>query len=157
MSTHALLHELRSRGADSDNAVEILHALLDDNREDSASPVGVSEAGALVGLAPSTLRYYETVGLVSPSRDAGGRRVYSTFDLRRLVFLTRMRVSGMGMRELKRYVDLVEAGSDTIDERRAIMLAQQDRIRTRIAELELALHVTSYKIQAYDGHPEQGE
>ena len=67
-------------------------------------------------------------GLVRPARNASGYREYSAFDLRRLVFLTRMRLSGMTMQDLKRYIALVEQGPSTIPERRRIMLDQRDRI-----------------------------
>jgi DNA-binding transcriptional MerR regulator len=70
------------------------------------------------------------------------------------VFLTRMRLSGMTMTDLKRYILLVEQGPGTIPERRRIMLDQQDRIRRQIRELGLALETTEYKIRVYDGHPE---
>lgn len=89
-----------------------------------------------------------------PARNASGYREYSAFDLRRLVFLTRMRLSGMTMTDLKRYILLVEQGPSTIPERRRIMLDQQDRITRQIRELGLALETTEYKIRVYDGHPE---
>ncbi|TXI63094.1 MAG: MerR family transcriptional regulator [Mycolicibacterium mageritense] len=111
-------------------------------------------AADAVGLSTHTLRYYEQQGLVRPARNASGYREYTAFDLRRLVFLTRMRLSGMTMQDLKRYIALVEQGPRTIPERRRIMLDQRDRIKRQIRELTLALETTEYKIRVYDGHPE---
>ena len=65
-----------------------------------------------------------------------------------------MRLSGMTMQDLRRYIALVEQGASTIPERRRIMHEQRDRIRRRLRELSLALETTEYKIRAYDGHPE---
>jgi DNA-binding transcriptional MerR regulator len=138
-----------------DSAVDALQLLLDDSTiERDAPPKNVTEAAALVGLSPYTLRYYEQEGLVRPARTAAGHREYSAFDLRRLVFLTRMRMSGMSMRDLKRYIALVEQGPSTEVQRRDIMLAQRDRIRRQLRELTLSLEATEYKLRTYGGHPE---
>lgn len=118
------------------------------------SLVGITEAAAIIGLTAHTLRYYEQQGLVHPARNAAGYREYSTAVLRRLVFLARMRGSGMSMRELRSYVGLVEQGDATIPDRRAMMHAQRERIRSRLRELELSLEATEFKIRTYGGNPE---
>ncbi len=156
MATEALIERILAASDEpSSAAIDALHELLDDATiEASAMPKSVAEAARLVGLSTHTLRYYEREGLVRPARNASGYREYSAFDLRRLVFLTRMRLSGMTMTDLKRYILLVEQGPSTIPERRRIMLDQRDRITRQIRELGLALETTEYKIRVYDGHPE---
>lgn len=156
MATEALIERILAAGeGPSSSAIDALHELLDDAAiEASAIPRSIAEAARLVGLSTHTLRYYEQEGLVRPARNASGYRAYSPFDLRRLVFLTRMRLSGMTMTDLKRYILLVEQGPSTVPERRRIMLDQHDRITRQIRELGLALETTEYKIRVYDGHPE---
>ena len=44
----------------------------------------ISVAARLVGVHAQTLRYYERVGLVAPSRSEGKRRLYSQRDIDRL-------------------------------------------------------------------------
>jgi DNA-binding transcriptional MerR regulator len=156
MATEALIESILAAGdGPSSSAIDALHELLDDATiEAAAMPKGIAAAARLVGLSTHTLRYYEQEGLVRPARNASGYREYSAFDLRRLVFLTRMRLSGMTMADLKRYILLVEQGPSTIPERRRIMLDQRDRITRQIRELGLALETTEYKIRVYDGHPE---
>ncbi len=44
----------------------------------------ISVAARMVGLHAQTLRYYERVGLVQPSRSQGNRRLYSQDDVERL-------------------------------------------------------------------------
>src|SRR5690349_6070745 len=41
-------------------------------------------AARLTGLHPQTLRKYERAGLVTPSRQQGNQRLYSTADIQRL-------------------------------------------------------------------------
>ena len=102
-----------------------------------------------LSISPHTLRYYERIGLVRVERDASGRRRYDAASVRRLVFLTRMRTSGMPIRDLRRYVELVEAGRDTVPERLSLLTEHSDGLRTRIDELRLALSATEYKITVY--------
>ena len=102
-----------------------------------------------LSISPHTLRYYERIGLVQVERDASGRRRYDAASVRRLVFLTRMRTSGMPIRDLRRYVALVKAGRDTVPERLALLTEHREGLRSRIDELRLALAATEYKIAAY--------
>jgi DNA-binding transcriptional MerR regulator len=55
----------------------------------SAAPVGdlaIGKAAALAGVSTRTLRYYEQLGLLTPSaRTAGGARRYSPGDVTRLL------------------------------------------------------------------------
>ena len=102
-----------------------------------------------LSISPHTLRYYERIGLVRVERDASGRRRYDAASVRRLVFLTRMRTSGMPIRDLRRYIKLVEAGRDTVPERLSLLTEHRDELRARIDELRLALSATEYKISVY--------
>ena len=102
-----------------------------------------------LSISPHTLRYYERIGLVRVDRDASGHRHYDAAAVRRLVFLTRMRTSGMPIRDLRRYIELVEAGRDTVPERLALLTEHRDGLQARIDELRLALAATEYKIAAY--------
>ena len=102
-----------------------------------------------LGVSVHTLRYYERIGLVRVDRDASGHRHYDAASVRRLVFLTRMRTSGMPIRDLRRYIELVEAGRDTVPERLALLTEHRDGLQARIDELRLALAATEYKIAAY--------
>ena len=102
-----------------------------------------------LGTSAHTLRYYERIGLVRVDRDTSGHRHYDAASVRRLVFLTRMRTSGMPIRDLRRYIDLVEAGQDTVPERLTLLTEHREGLRARIDELRLALAATEYKIAAY--------
>ena len=62
-----------------------------DPREDFDEPKYViSVAARLVDLHPQTLRHYENMGLVTPSRTEGNIRLYSQRDVERL-----RRISGL--------------------------------------------------------------
>lgn len=50
----------------------------------------ISVAARMVSLHPQTLRYYERIGLVQPSRTKGRTRLYSQSDIERLRKITRL-------------------------------------------------------------------
>ena len=70
--------------------------------------LSVGEAAERVGLSTHTLRWYEQEGLVAPvGRDSAGRRRYTQQDVDWLVLLTRLRRTGMPVRDMRRYAELV--------------------------------------------------
>ena len=52
--------------------------------EDTADVFFISMAAQMLGMHPQTLRKYERLGLVQPSRTIGSMRVYSKDELERL-------------------------------------------------------------------------
>lgn len=129
--------------------IEIVHRLVD--LGDSPAAMTIGEVADLLDLSPHTLRYYERAGLVEVARDASGHRRYDAEAQRRLVFITRMRLSGMPMRDLQHYVELVDRGASTEPERLDLLVEHRDTIRRRIRELQLSLVATEYKIATYGG------
>ncbi|MEV4844815.1 MerR family transcriptional regulator [Micromonospora matsumotoense] len=121
---------------------------MDISTRDSGLSVG--EAAARVGLTTYTLRWYEQEGLVAPvGRDSAGRRRYTEADLDRLLLLTRLRRTGMPVRDMRRYAELARLGDRTRDARRALFEAHRARVLARMTELEEDLKVLNYKIEMY--------
>ncbi|MFC8597075.1 MerR family transcriptional regulator [Isoptericola sp. NPDC057191] len=131
-------------------SVEALRELA---RDDDAVEWDIATAAEHLEVSPHTLRYYERIGLVSVARDAAGHRRYDAAAVRRLVFLTRMRTSGMSISDLRHYVDLVDEGRDTVSERLDLLFEHRDTLRSQVAQLQLALAATEYKIATYQEAP----
>lgn len=70
------------------------------NRQHGEPCYVISVAAKIIGLHAQTLRYYERMGLVTPSRSVGRQRLYSPFDiekLRRIKTLTEnLRINAAG-------------------------------------------------------------
>jgi DNA-binding transcriptional MerR regulator len=113
--------------------------------------LSIAEVASLTGLTAHTLRYYERIGLLSVPRDATGRRVYTQEELNRVVFITRLRLTAMPIRDIQAYFRLVEDGPGNEDQRLALLEAHRDRVKAHITELEAALGVVEFKIAAYGG------
>jgi DNA-binding transcriptional MerR regulator len=110
----------------------------------------VGEAAAKTGLTTYTLRWYEQEGLVEPvGRDAAGRRRYTPDDLGWLELLTKLRRTGMPVRDMRRYAELAREGDVTLGARRRLFEQHRDRVLTRIAELQQDLQMINYKIELY--------
>jgi DNA-binding transcriptional MerR regulator len=110
----------------------------------------ISEAAEASGLTAHTLRYYERAGLLDPvGREAGGRRRYDDADLARIAFLTKLRSTGMPIRNVREYADLVRDGDGNERERLALLEEHRDRVRERLAEMERHLELIDFKIDLY--------
>lgn len=136
---------------DGPMSIEVIHRLAD-TEGDFDEPMTIAQVADLLDISPHTLRYYERAGLIHVDRDSNGHRRYAGEAVRRLVFLTRMRLSGMAMRGLQHYVQLVDAGDTTVPERLDMLLEHRDTIRRQLRELTLSLAATEYKIATYGGH-----
>ncbi|BBB00874.1 putative MerR family transcriptional regulator [Actinacidiphila reveromycinica] len=128
-------------------------ALRELARDDDATEWDIATTAEHLGVNPHTLRYYERIGLVRVPRDAAGHRRYDAPAVRRLVFLTRMRTSGMPISDLSHYVALVDRGEDTVPERLDMLLEHRDTLRSQIARLQLSLAAAEYKIATYQEGP----
>ena len=115
---------------------------------ESPEQLSVAEAATRVGLTAHTLRWYEQVGLLDPiSRDGAGRRRYRDSDVARLVFLNRLRSTGMPVKDMLRYVQLVREGPATADARRDLLHAHRERVLNRMADLRRDLDAIDFKIK----------
>ena len=71
----------------------------------------ISVAAELSGLHPQTLRKYDRIGLVSPSRARGRGRRYSLRDIALLRNVSRMVHEGINLAGIKRIIELESAMS----------------------------------------------
>jgi len=113
----------------------------------------IAEAAATTGLTPHTLRYYERDGLLldAVERASSGHRRYTERDLGWIHLLTRLRATGMPIREIREYVDLVRRGEGTEPERMALLQAHRDAVRAQLAEVQEHLAAIEMKIDVYAG------
>jgi DNA-binding transcriptional MerR regulator len=88
----------------------------------------IKEAAALTGLPASTLRYYESIGVIAPiSRGASSRhRVYDEDDLDQLMWVACLAATGMSVADMRQYVANGQLGPEAAS-RQIELLAQQER------------------------------
>jgi DNA-binding transcriptional MerR regulator len=121
--------------------------------------VAIGEAARRTGLSIHTLRYYEKAGLVvTPvDRSSGGRRRYSQLDLEWVGVCTGLRTTGMPIREIRRYAELVAAGPGNERERLELLQHHRAEVITRLEEIKQNLKLIDYKIGIYQDSLTTGE
>ncbi|MFJ2861443.1 MerR family transcriptional regulator [Kitasatospora sp. NPDC087314] len=135
---------------DLQSCAEVFHRPVGD--PDRTPRHTISEVAAASGLTAHTLRWYERIGLLDPvDRSASGQRRYSDADLHRLAFLGRLRLTGMPIADMLRYVELARQGERTFEARRQLLVDQREEVRQRVADLQATLAVLDYKIDLYSG------
>src|SRR4051794_34868507 len=128
-------------------------------RSDPPEGLSIAEAARRTGVSVHTLRYYERAGLVVTEidRTAGGRRRYRQLDLDWITVCTRLRATGMPIRSIRRYAELVAAGHGNEQERLELMEAHRVEVLARLAELQENLQLIEHKIDVYRGRMEAGD
>ncbi len=117
----------------------------------------IAEAAARVGLTADTLRYYEKDGLLlrPVGRASSGHRRYRPDDLRWIELVTRLRSTGMAIRDVRRYADLVRAGSGNEDARLELLREHRRTVLAQLAEVQEHLGAIDHKIGIYTDALEQ--
>jgi DNA-binding transcriptional MerR regulator len=112
--------------------------------------LSISEAARASGLSAHTLRYYERAGLLEPvSRDGSGHRRYRAADLERITFLAKLRATGMPIRDVRRYAELMSAGEATKEERLALLEAHREAVLVGLERTARNLELIERKIDVY--------
>jgi MerR family transcriptional regulator/heat shock protein HspR len=83
-----------------------------DEGDDELALYVISVAAELSGLHPQTLRQYDRIGLVSPSRAQGRGRRYSLRDIALLRNVSRMVSEGINLAGIKKIIELESAMSN---------------------------------------------
>jgi DNA-binding transcriptional MerR regulator len=110
----------------------------------------VAEAAAEAGVSAHTLRYYERAGLLARiERDGSGHRDFTDEDIEWVVMVTRLRATGMPIRAIREYAELVRAGEGNERERLALLEEHRERVLEQLATIERNLELVDYKIGLY--------
>lgn len=99
----------------------------------------IKETAALIGLPASTLRYYESIGVIPPiSRGASsGHRVYDEDDLDQLMWVACLSATGMSVSDMRTYIS--NGGHGAAKAREQVELLEQQERRLAIEAEQVAL------------------
>ena len=111
----------------------------------------IGEAAEKCGLSQYTLRWYERIGLLGHiDRGSDGRRRFSDSDLDWLSLLTKLRATGMPVRDMQRYAELVRSGAGHA-ERLELLKGHREQVRRAIASQRECLKLLDAKVSSYEG------
>lgn len=111
----------------------------------------ISQMAQRFGLEPHTLRFYEKEGIITPERTSSGIRSYTEENAAQLEMIMCLKGTGMPLKDIKRYFDLVNAGDDTLDQRLQIFTDHRQHVLEEIEILQKQLCKIERKIQWYQG------
>lgn len=109
----------------------------------------IGQFSELSGFSTDTLRYYEKQKLLFPKRDENNRRVYSEKDVAWISFISRLKKTGMSIREMQKYAQLRYAGDQTIPERLVLLFNQLDNLHEEEKKIEDNIEFVEQKIKTY--------
>ncbi|KQQ51363.1 MerR family transcriptional regulator [Plantibacter sp. Leaf314] len=102
----------------------------------------ISEVSKRTGVAPTALRYYESIGLIAPGRTLSGYRDYDTAVLGRLDLVEASKELGLPFADIGRHLRSLEDDSctDVRDQLRPLLAERVRQIDEKRARLDQADH-----------------
>lgn len=117
----------------------------------------IGQVSEQLGIPASTIRYYESKGLLEGlGRTPGGVREFTEADLDWLRMIEYLKMAGMSISEMAEFTSLYKRGDDSIEERRQLLHRRRDLILEQLAELQETLDFITYKCWYYDTAAEAG-
>jgi DNA-binding transcriptional MerR regulator len=123
-----------------------------------ATGLTIADAAREAGISAHTIRYYERAGLLSPvPRNGSGHRRFTPADLEWVVVITKLRATGMPIRRIREYAELVWEGDGNEAERLALLEAHREDVLRRLDEVRRNLELVDWKIGLYRDRLAHGE
>lgn len=111
----------------------------------------IQAAAARIGVAPSTLRYYDKEGLLPfVDRSSSGIRMFKPSDLEWLHLIECLKATGMSIKQIKQFIDLYQEGDATLEPRRDMFYQRKEAVEQQMAALQKTLDFITYKCWFYD-------
>ena len=101
----------------------------------------VGDLAARFDLPTNVLRHWESVGLLAPVRDGGGRRRYESSDAVRVAVILRSKAAGMSLDQIRALLDAQSVGRHSVLEAH---IADLDR---RMAEMIRSREMTAHALE----------
>lgn len=97
----------------------------------------IREVSEMFQLPPSTLRYYEEMGILTNiARTASGQRIFTDSHVNRLRTICCFKNTGMTISQLKTFFSYESAGPEHIDDILSLLNAQKEFIVEQINQLQ---------------------
>ncbi|WP_352400696.1 MerR family transcriptional regulator [Anaerotignum sp.] len=117
----------------------------------------IGEMAKQLGVASSTLRYYDKEGLLPfMERSHGGMRVFKEEDYEFLKIIECLKTTGMQIKDIREFIYMVIQGDDTIDDRLQLFRKRKQEVEKQMAELQETLDVINFKCWFYETAQETG-
>ena len=110
----------------------------------------ISEVSKKLDLPATTIRYYDSKGLLPyVQRDGGGRRLFSEEDVELLAAFVRASKAGLTLKEARELFNIVTVNED-LEQGKAILLDKRSELHKQIAKTEAAIEFLDKTIRIYE-------
>ncbi|WP_461212801.1 MerR family transcriptional regulator [Lacticaseibacillus sp. GG6-2] len=117
--------------------------------------LSIGKVAKQLNLPISAIRYYDSAGLIPGlERNAAGKRLFNQDNVLMLETVNCLRETGMPIRDIKHYADLVREGPATHDARYQLLQAQQAKVQHDVEALRKNMAYIGDKLRYYAQHPE---
>ena len=108
----------------------------------------IKEAAALTGLPASTLRYYESIGVIAPvgRGESSNHRVYDEADLDQIMWVACLAATGMSVSDMRSYVANGQLGPSAAGKQIELLAAQDQRLAMELEHIALRRRYVQLKI-----------
>jgi len=110
----------------------------------------IGQISTLFNLPISTLRYYDKEGLFPNLTRKGNIRLFSDNDIEALHLIECLKQTGLEIKEIKRFMNLVKEGTSTYKERKEIIETQKLKVEENIKKMEKNLALLKFKCWYYE-------
>ncbi|HEY9040490.1 MAG TPA: Cu(I)-responsive transcriptional regulator [Roseovarius sp.] len=111
----------------------------------------IKDVARRTGLPAKTIRYYEDIGLIHPTRAANGYRSFSEEDVHKLTFVGRARALGFSIAECRDLLNLYDDKSRASADVRAIAARHLADIQQKIDALAQMRDTLAHLVDACAG------
>lgn len=113
-------------------------------------PFKIGELAQRSARSVHTIRWYESQGLLPKvERDGGGRRLYTQWHADWLAFLGRLRTTGMSIKSMKQYAQLISLGDTGLPGQESLLYDHRASVEAQMQELEVARKMIDRKLAYY--------
>ncbi len=116
----------------------------------------IGEVAEMMGVTPSTLRYYDQEGLLPEVNRVNGIRVFEDRDFAWLRILNCLKNTNMPIKKIKEYVELTKLGDSSLKERYEIIKEQKQNILEQIEQFQYYLKEIEFKEWYYETAIKEG-
>jgi DNA-binding transcriptional MerR regulator len=109
----------------------------------------IGEFSKITNLSAPTLRYYEKEQLLRVSRDSTKRRLYTSEDIAWLLFIKRLKDTGMPIKKIREYALLRYQGDSTLEQRLELLEKHRLAVSEEKSTWETNLLNLDEKIKTY--------
>lgn len=111
----------------------------------------IGEMAKQLGVAPSTLRYYDKEGLLPfVERSERGMRMFKDADYELLKIIGCLKATGMQLKDIREFIFLVMKGDESIDARLELFMKRKEEVEKQMVQLRETLDTINFKCWYYE-------